>query len=55
MHSQEQPTEVAAVDDKARAGWGFITLHALAYTGTWLALLTPGLPTPLTWGERPSP
>ncbi len=45
MHSQEQPTSVAAVDDKARVGWGFITLHALAYTGTWLALLTPVLVT----------
>lgn len=45
MNSQEQPASVAAVDDKARVGWGFITLHALAYTGTWLALLTPVLVT----------
>ncbi len=43
MHSQEQPALAAAVDDKPRVGWGFITLHALAYTGTWLALLTPVL------------
>lgn len=45
MDSQEQPASSAAVDDKARVGWGFITLHALAYTGTWLALLTPVLVT----------
>ncbi|MDY6944130.1 MAG: MFS transporter [Pseudomonadota bacterium] len=45
MHSQEQPASSAAVDDKARVGWGFITLYALAYTGTWLALLTPVLVT----------
>lgn len=45
MHSEEQPALSAAVDDKARVGWGFITLHALAYTGTWLALLTPVLVT----------
>lgn len=45
MHPQEQPASSAAVDDKARVGWGFITLHALAYTGTWLALLTPVLVT----------
>ena len=45
MHAQEQPASSAAVDDKARVGWGFITLHALAYTGTWLALLTPVLVT----------
>jgi MFS family permease len=45
MHSQEQPASAAAVDDRARVGWGFITLHALAYTGTWLALLTPVLVT----------
>lgn len=45
MHSQEQPASSAAVDDKARVGWGFIALHALAYTGTWLALLTPVLVT----------
>ena len=45
MHSQEQPASVAAVDDKARVGWGFIAIHALAYTGTWLALLTPVLVT----------
>lgn len=45
MKSQEQPASSAAVDDKARVGWGFITLHALAYTGTWLALLTPVLVT----------
>ena len=24
-------------------GWGFVLLYALGYTGTWLALLTPGL------------
>lgn len=45
MHSQEQPDSSAAVDDQARVGWGFIALHALAYTGTWLALLTPVLVT----------
>lgn len=45
MHAQEQPAWSAAVDDKARVGWGFITLHACAYTGTWLALLTPVLVT----------
>jgi MFS family permease len=45
MHSQEQPAWTAAVDDKARVGWGFIAIHALAYTGTWLALLTPVLVT----------
>ncbi len=45
MHSQEQPAPVAAVDDKSRVGWGLIALHALAYTGTWLALLTPVLVT----------
>ena len=28
-----------------RVGWGFIALYALAYTGTWLALLTPMLVT----------
>ena len=28
-----------------RVGLGFIALHALAYTGTWLALLTPVLVT----------
>jgi MFS family permease len=45
MHAQEQPASVAAVDDKSRVGWGFIAIHALAYTGTWLALLTPVLVT----------
>lgn len=45
MHSQEQPASSAAVEDKPRVGWGFITLHAMAYTGTWLALLTPVLVT----------
>jgi len=45
MNSQEQPASAAAVDHKPRVGWGFITLHALAYTGTWLALLTPVLVT----------
>lgn len=45
MHSQEQPDPSAAVDHKARVGWGFISLHALAFTGTWLALLTPVLVT----------
>jgi MFS family permease len=45
MRSQQQPASSAAVEDKARVGWGFITLHALAYTGTWLALLTPVLVT----------
>jgi MFS family permease len=45
MQSQEQPALSTAVDDKVRVGWGFITLHALAYTGTWLALLTPVLVT----------
>jgi MFS family permease len=28
-----------------RVGWGFIAVYALAYTGTWLALLTPVLVT----------
>ena len=42
MHSQEQR---AAVEDMPRVGWKFISLHALAYTGTWLALLTPVLVT----------
>ena len=28
-----------------RVGWGFIGVYALAYTGTWLALLTPVLVT----------
>lgn len=45
MDLQEQPASSAAVDDKARVGGGFIALHALAYTGTWLALLTPVLVT----------
>lgn len=45
MRSQEQPAWSAAVDDKAPVGWGFIAIHALAYTGTWLALLTPVLVT----------
>lgn len=45
MHSQEQPAWSAAVDREARVGWGFIALYALAYTGTWLALLTPVLVT----------
>lgn len=45
MNSQEQPASSAAVDHKPRVGWGFIALHALAYTGTWLALLTPVLVT----------
>jgi MFS family permease len=45
MHAQQQPPSSVAVDDKARVGWGFITLHACAYTGTWLALLTPVLVT----------
>lgn len=45
MNSQEQPARSAAVDHKPRVGWGFITLHAMAYTGTWLALLTPVLVT----------
>jgi MFS family permease len=45
MDSQEQPVLPAAVERKPRVGWGFITLHALAYTGTWLALLTPVLVT----------
>ncbi|MET0536145.1 MAG: MFS transporter [Steroidobacter sp.] len=45
MNSQEQPASSAAVEHKPRVGWGFITLHALAYTGTWLALLTPVLVT----------
>lgn len=43
MHSQEQSASAAAVVDRARVGWGFIALYALAYTGTWLALLTPVL------------
>jgi MFS family permease len=43
MYSQEQPASSAAVQDKPRVGWEFIALHALAYTGTWLALLTPVL------------
>src|SRR5687768_6940607 len=45
MNSQEQPEWSAAVDHKPRVGWGFITLLAVAYTGTWLALLTPILVT----------
>lgn len=45
MNSQEQPAPAAAVDHKPRVGWGFITLLAVAYTGTWLALLTPVLVT----------
>src|SRR5262245_31804513 len=28
-----------------RVGWGFVLLYALAYAGTWLALLTPILVT----------
>lgn len=43
MYVQEQPASSVAVEDKPRVGWGFIALHALAYTGTWLALLTPVL------------
>lgn len=43
MHAQEQSPSSAAVDENARVGWGFIALHAFAYTGTWLALLTPVL------------
>jgi MFS family permease len=35
--STPEPTE--------RVGWGFISLFALAYAGTWLALLTPVLVT----------
>ena len=45
MNSQEQPAPSAAVDHKPRVSWGFIALLALAYTGTWLALLTPVLVT----------
>lgn len=51
MHSQERaqgcaaPASPAAAEDKPRVGWKFITLYALAYTGTWLALLTPVLVT----------
>lgn len=45
MNSQEQPASSAAVEHKPRVGGGFIALHALAYTGTWLALLTPVLVT----------
>src|SRR5688500_4436847 len=45
MNSQEQPALAAAVDHKPRVGRGFITLLAVAYTGTWLALLTPVLVT----------
>lgn len=45
MDSHEQPAWSAAVDHKPRVGLGFITLYAVAYTGTWLALLTPVLVT----------
>jgi MFS family permease len=34
--------QIAPASPRA-AGWGFILLYALGYTGTWLALLTPGL------------
>lgn len=45
MQSQEQLASAAADEDKPRVDWRFISLHALAYTGTWLALLTPVLVT----------
>jgi MFS family permease len=36
--------EIPAAPD-ARVGWGFVFVYALAYAGTWLALLTPVLVT----------
>jgi MFS family permease len=36
---------VSAPEPTRRVGWGFIALFALAYAGTWLALLTPVLVT----------
>jgi MFS family permease len=45
MDSHEQTAWSAAVDHKPRVGLGFTTLYAVAYTGTWLALLTPVLVT----------
>ena len=35
----------AGAPPAARVGWGFVTVYALAYAGTWLALLTPVLVT----------
>jgi len=40
-----QPRAAHAQIPAARVGWGFVTLLALAYAGTWLALLTPVLVT----------
>lgn len=38
-------TDTSASAPMTRVGAGFITIYALAYTGTWLALLTPVLVT----------
>ena len=44
MHRVVARSEVAKLAPAAaveRGGWGFIVLYAAAYTGVWLALLTP--------------
>ncbi len=44
MHRVVAYPEVAKLREEAgapRAGWGFISIYAAAYAGTWLALLTP--------------
>jgi MFS family permease len=35
----------SGAEPTARVGWGFVLVYALAYAGTWLALLTPVLVT----------
>ena len=32
---------VTGVEPARRVGWRFLLVYALAYTGTWIALLTP--------------
>jgi MFS family permease len=39
VHRVDAPAEPGIV--VARTGWGFISIYAAAYAGTWLAVLTP--------------
>ncbi|MEJ0039951.1 MAG: hypothetical protein WDO68_28595 [Gammaproteobacteria bacterium] len=37
------------------AGWGFISIYAAAYAGTWLAVLTPIMVTPALRARQLAP
>ena len=45
----------SGVEPTERVGWGFVLVYALAYAGTWLALLTPVLVTMALRVRRISP